>query len=158
MVNAANSRFVRLSLGGRPFVVIGTDGGLLAEPIPAAEVLVTPGERVDLAIGPFSEGERLRIEALPYDRGKGETKTETYATLEVGPAAASHAHIPSTLRKIEPLVAADTTPTRTIDLKALMHAVASTPGFACDVFATGMHVLKRYGLTVNEIHKAGIPN
>ena len=122
MVNAANTRFVRLSLGGRPFVVIGTDGGLLAEPIPAAEVLVTPGERVDLAIGPFSEGERLRIEALPYDRGKGETKTETYATLEVGPAAASHAHIPSTLRKIEPLVAADTTPTRTIDLKALMHA------------------------------------
>src|SRR5437764_434613 len=76
MVNAANSRFVRLSLGGRPFVVIGTDGGLLAEPIPAAEVLVTPGERVDLAIGPFSEEERLRIEALPYDRGKGETKTE----------------------------------------------------------------------------------
>ena len=43
-------------------------------------------------------------------------------------------------------------------MKALMQAVANTPGFACDVFATGMHVLKRYGLTVNEIHKAGIPN
>lgn len=43
-------------------------------------------------------------------------------------------------------------------MKALMQAVAATPGFACDVFATGMHVLKRYGLTVNEIHKAGIPN
>jgi FtsP/CotA-like multicopper oxidase with cupredoxin domain len=122
VVNAANTRFVRLSLGGRSFVVIGTDGGLLAEPIPAAEVLVTPGERVDLAIGPFSEGEHLRIEALPYDRGKGETETETYATLEVGPAGASQARIPSTLRKIAPLVAADTAPTRTIDLKALMHA------------------------------------
>jgi UDP-N-acetylglucosamine 2-epimerase (hydrolysing) len=43
-------------------------------------------------------------------------------------------------------------------MKPLMQAVAQTPGFACEVFATGMHLLKRYGLTVNEIRKAGIPN
>ena len=35
----------------------------------ADEVLLTPGERVDLAVGPFQEGELLEIEALPYDRG-----------------------------------------------------------------------------------------
>src|SRR5204862_5199548 len=66
VVNAASARYVRLSLGGRPFIVIGTDGGLVAEPVPVAEVLVTPGERADLAVGPFLEGEELRIEALPY--------------------------------------------------------------------------------------------
>src|ERR671931_626413 len=72
IVNAANTRFVRLSIGGRPFTVIGTDGGLLPAPVQATETLITPGERVDLEVGPFSEGELLKIEALPYDRGKGE--------------------------------------------------------------------------------------
>src|SRR5438876_2219968 len=70
LVNAANSRFVRLSIGGRPFTIIATDGGLLAEPLRATEVLVTPGERFELAVGPFEDGEQLAIEALPYDRGK----------------------------------------------------------------------------------------
>jgi len=82
---------------------------------------VTPGERIDLAVGPFEEGEQLAIEALPYDRGKGETGRERFAMLHVGPAAASQAHVPATFRQIEPLVAADAEPTRTIDLKALMH-------------------------------------
>src|SRR2546426_3885641 len=59
IVNTANTRFVRLSIGARAFSIIGTDGGLLPEPIRATEVLVTPGERIDLAVGPFAEGERL---------------------------------------------------------------------------------------------------
>ncbi len=104
IIDTANTRFVRLSLGGRPFTIIGTDGGLLPQPVTAAEVLLTPGERVDLAVGPFEEGERIEIEALPYDRGKGETPRERFATLQVGPATASSAHIPELFRHIDPLV------------------------------------------------------
>jgi FtsP/CotA-like multicopper oxidase with cupredoxin domain len=120
IVNAANTRFVRLSIGGRPFTIVGSDGGLLTEPAQATEVLITPGERVDLAVGPFDEGELIEIEGLPYDRGKGETPRERFATLRVGPSAPSQASIPARLRQIERL-AADAAPTRTIDLKALMH-------------------------------------
>jgi len=120
IVNAANTRFVRLSIGGRPFTIVGSDGGLLTAPAQATEVLITPGERVDLAVGPFADGELLEIEALPYDRGKGETPRERFATLRVGPSAPSQASIPARLRQIERL-AADAAPTRTIDLKALMH-------------------------------------
>ena len=122
VVNAANTRFVRLSIGGRPFTIVGTDGGLLPEPLPATAVLVTPGERFDVAVGPFEEGEQLTVEALPYDRGKGETPREPFATLRVGFMAASQAQIPSTLREIQRLVPAEAEPNRTIDLKALMHA------------------------------------
>jgi FtsP/CotA-like multicopper oxidase with cupredoxin domain len=121
IVNAANTRFVRLSIGGRPFTILGSDGGLLTAPTQANEILITPGERVDLAVGPFTEGELLEIEALPYDRGKGETPRERFATLRVGRAAPSRPAIPDMLRHIEPLAAAGTAPTRTIDLKALMH-------------------------------------
>jgi FtsP/CotA-like multicopper oxidase with cupredoxin domain len=121
IVDAANTRFVRLSIGGKPFRIIGTDGGLLPQPRSAAEVLITPGERVDLAVGPFEEGEHLEIEALPYDRGKGESERERFASLRVGPAVASRAEIPARLRQIDPLVDANVEPTRTIDLKELMH-------------------------------------
>ena len=121
IVDAANTRFVRLSIGGRPFEIVGTDGGLLPRPRRATEVLLTPGERVDLAVGPFEEGEQLAIEALPYDRGKGESERERFASLRVGAAAASRTEIPATLRQIDPLVEADAEPTRTISLKALMH-------------------------------------
>jgi FtsP/CotA-like multicopper oxidase with cupredoxin domain len=121
IVDAANTRFVRLSIGGRPFEIIGTDGGLVPQARAATEVLLTPGERFDLAVGPFEEGERMEIEALPYDRGKGESERERFASLRVGAADASRTEIPATLRQIDPLVEADAEPTRTISLKALMH-------------------------------------
>jgi FtsP/CotA-like multicopper oxidase with cupredoxin domain len=121
IVDAANTRYVRLSIGGRPFEVIGTDGGLLPRPRSATEVLLTPGERFDLAVGPFEEGEQLEIDALPYDRGKGESQRERFATLRVGAAVASRAEVPATLRQIDPLVDTNAEPTRTISLKALMH-------------------------------------
>jgi FtsP/CotA-like multicopper oxidase with cupredoxin domain len=121
IVNAANTRFVRLSIGGRPFTVLGTDGGLLPAPYRATEVLVTPGDRVELAVGPFAEGEVLEIEALPYDRGRGEPRRDRLGTLRVGAAAPSQARVPETLRPIEPLVADGAEPTRTVSMKALMH-------------------------------------
>ena len=40
-------------------------------------------------------------------------------------------------------------------LKPLMQAVDTAPDFECLIFATGMHMLTRYGLTVDEIYKAG---
>ncbi|HYZ79001.1 MAG TPA: multicopper oxidase family protein [Gaiellaceae bacterium] len=121
VVNAANTRFVRLSIGGRHFAILGTDGGLLPAPLEATEVLVTPGDRVELAVGPFAEGEVLEIEALPYDRGRGEPRRDRFGTLRVGAAAPSRANIPGTLRPIEPLVRDGAEPTRTVSMKALMH-------------------------------------
>jgi FtsP/CotA-like multicopper oxidase with cupredoxin domain len=121
IANTANTRFVRLSIGGRPFKIIGTDGGLIPAPLEATEVLITPGERADLAVGPFDEGEVLDIEALPYDRGRGEPRRERFATLRVGPGAPSDADIPPTLRQIDPLADPDVEPNRIVSLKALMH-------------------------------------
>jgi FtsP/CotA-like multicopper oxidase with cupredoxin domain len=121
IVNAANTRFVRLSIGGRPFSILGTDGGLIPSPHQTSEVLLTPGDRFDLAVGPFEAGELLEIETLPYDRGKGESPPERFATLRVVGGAASRADVPAALRQIEPLVSNAVEPTRTVDLKGLMH-------------------------------------
>jgi FtsP/CotA-like multicopper oxidase with cupredoxin domain len=121
LVNAANTKYVRLSLGGRPFSLIGTDAGLLQEPREVTEVLITPGERVELAVGPFEAGEAIEIEALPYDRGKGESDRVRFGTLRVGASAPSRVTAAGEALPVEPLAGVGTEPTRTIDLKALMH-------------------------------------
>lgn len=43
-------------------------------------------------------------------------------------------------------------------LKSLMRVVAGCKEFEYSIFATGMHMLYRYGMTVEEIHKAGFTN
>lgn len=118
VVNAASARFVRLSLGGRPFSLIGTDGGLLTAPTTVTEVLLPPSDRAELAVGPFAEGETLRIESLPYDRKtvQRQKKAELFATLRVEAAKPSFAAIPSRLRDIDPLVTGPVAPTREVRL------------------------------------------
>jgi len=40
-------------------------------------------------------------------------------------------------------------------LKALIQAVDSSPEFELHIFATGMHMQRRFGMTVNEVKKSG---
>ena len=127
IVNASSARYIRLSIGGRPFTMLGTDGGLIDAPVTVNEVLMAPADRVDIAVGPFSEGETLRIDSLPYKRGTlGRARTVRFATLRVGPPAPSSARIPGTLRPIAPLVTGPVTPTREVHLgerPSLTHGV-----------------------------------
>ena len=126
LVNAASSRYVLLSLEGRPFTILGTDGGLLSAPMTVRQVLITPGDRVELAVGPFNEGEVISLTSLPYDRGMVKEKGARFATVRVGRRAPSHATIPPHLRRIEPLVTGEVTPNRTVHLQgrpSLRHGV-----------------------------------
>ena len=121
IVNAASARYVRLSIGERPFTIIGKGGGLIDAPVTVSEVLLTPGDRVELAVGPFAEGEVISVDALRYDRKTmARARTERFATLSVGPAAASHAVIPPKLRDIEVLASPTAEPTREVHLGARM--------------------------------------
>lgn len=118
IVNAASARYVLLSVGGRPFRMIGTDGGLIPAPVTFTQVLLPAADRVELAVGPFAEGETLRVETLPFNRGsfKKHRKPELFATLRVGPAAPSRTRLPDRLREIEPLVTGPVKPNRAVRL------------------------------------------
>ena len=70
IVNASSARYVRLSLGGRPFAIIGTDGGLLTR--------AATGDRGSAHArrsrrarrrAVRRKARRSAIESLPYDRG-----------------------------------------------------------------------------------------
>ena len=105
-VNACSARYVRLSIGGRPFRIIGGDGGLRDRAIMVTETLLAPAERVELAVGPFEDdGSELALESLPYRRTSVKRpRRDRWGTLRVGPRAASVAAIPETLSVIEPLL------------------------------------------------------
>ena len=116
IINASSARYVRLSLGGVPFKIIGTDGGLIEEAVEVTEVLLPAADRVEILVGPFAEGEALTIDSLRYMRRTMKSRgKEQFGTLVVGPAKASIASIPARLRTIEPLTGADATPTRTVN-------------------------------------------
>jgi FtsP/CotA-like multicopper oxidase with cupredoxin domain len=115
LVNASSARYVRLSLGGQPFRILGTDGGLVEEPVSVEEVLMTPGDRLDLAVGPFSPGQNVQITSLRYERRTiARSRNERFATLRVGAEAPSRAVVPARLREIDSLVSADAAPTREV--------------------------------------------
>ena len=64
IINAASARYLRLSLGGRTFRIIGSDGGLDESVREVTETLLAPGDRVELAVGPFDdEGAAIAIES-----------------------------------------------------------------------------------------------
>ena len=116
-INASSARYIRLSIGNKPFKLLGTDGGLLEAPVTMNEILLATADRVDIAVGPFAEGEALAVEALLYKRRIiRQRKTERFATLRVRPARPSIARIPQRLRAIAPLAPASTTPNRTVKL------------------------------------------
>jgi FtsP/CotA-like multicopper oxidase with cupredoxin domain len=67
LLNAATARTFRLGL---PATVIAHEGGTLAAPEGVDEVVLAPGDRVEVLLE-VARGERFPVEALPVDRGFG---------------------------------------------------------------------------------------
>jgi FtsP/CotA-like multicopper oxidase with cupredoxin domain len=117
IINSSSARYIRLSVGGKPFTLLGTDGGFLEAPVTMNEVLLATADRVDIAVGPFAEGESLGIDALRYMRTTIRKRgDERFATLRIGPPRSSVARIPERLRSITPLAPVDAAPNRTVKL------------------------------------------
>ena len=116
-INSSSARYFLLNMEGREFKIIGTDGGLLEYARTVTEVLITPGERMDIIAGSFNEGESFAIESLAYNRMTFlKAKRQKFATVKVGGAKPSIASIPEKLREIEPLAPQSAPVTRKVKL------------------------------------------
>lgn len=72
LLNASNTRTLKLAWSDRtPLVVIGNDGGLLAEPVERAYVMLAPAERVELWVDfrRWSPGSAVTLRSLAFDGG-----------------------------------------------------------------------------------------
>jgi FtsP/CotA-like multicopper oxidase with cupredoxin domain len=69
-INAANGRFFNLRVPNASLLVIGSDGGILAQPYTADTVLITPGERYDVLVTFDGDvNEPTTLQTIHYDRG-----------------------------------------------------------------------------------------
>ena len=104
IINAASARYFKLNLDGKPFKIIATDGGLLEYARTETELLITPGERFDIVVGSFEEGEIFSINSLPYNRVTMlKAKLQKYATVHVTETKPSIALLPEKLTEIKSL-------------------------------------------------------
>ena len=70
ILNASNARILELGLStGEPMTLIGSDGGLLAAPVPVDRIMLGPAERADVVVDFSSRrpGERVMLRSLPFE-------------------------------------------------------------------------------------------
>ena len=112
-VNSANGRYFNLELG-RPFFVIGSDGGLVETPYETERLLIAPGERYEVVVDLDGEaGERLVLRTLHYDRGHDipDPGPIDLFTVELRPAA-PRTPLPTSWGQIAPIALDAQTPRR----------------------------------------------
>lgn len=71
-MNGSNSRIYKLAWNdGSDIIAIGTDGGLLEEPVARPYIMLAPGERVDVwkDFSGIDKGEEVILKSLPFDPG-----------------------------------------------------------------------------------------
>ena len=69
ILNASTARFYKLSLENHTMFLIGTDGGMLDKPYPVSNILLSPGERIDILVKANQTSGTYRLLSLPYNRG-----------------------------------------------------------------------------------------
>ncbi|MBA2665235.1 MAG: multicopper oxidase family protein [Bradymonadaceae bacterium] len=107
IVNAASARFFRLALPGHSFHKVATDGHLLEAPVELDEVLLTPGERVDLIVtATGAPASQVDLMSLPYERGHGTGAAAAFPLITLRYSAhepVATPALPATLASFAPL-------------------------------------------------------
>ncbi|WP_245601123.1 multicopper oxidase family protein [Ignatzschineria larvae DSM 13226] len=113
--NACSARYLNLDLQFAECYLIATDGGFIEKPLSLTEILLSPGERIEIIAIPRRNG-RTPLTNLSYNRHKmGDTSvtpSQTIATFELIKESKEF-KLPATIRKIIPL--SSSTPVRVIE-------------------------------------------
>ena len=119
LLNASPSRFYRLSLEDHPMHLIATDGGAIASPVELSDVVLAPGERVEVLVQGNQVAGNYRLINQPFNPAQGgmmggmmggnqsSDRSETVATLvyerETDDEETQEAALPSELITFTPL-------------------------------------------------------
>jgi spore coat protein A len=109
LLNGSNARRCRLALPGTQLVQTGSDGGLLAAPVPHDELTIAPGERFDVVVD-FS-AQRPGAELTMLNK-LGSGSTAQVMRFRVTRRVRDDSHVPARLSTIPRLDQADAKRTR----------------------------------------------
>ena len=109
LYNATNGRFLRLAFEGHNMTLVGTDGGLLSEPVAdLREILLAPAERAEVVVDFQYKPGTVSLLSTPHERGwmgqnKPAAETLTLMTINLTGPIAKRVQLPSHLRHIADL-------------------------------------------------------
>jgi FtsP/CotA-like multicopper oxidase with cupredoxin domain len=81
ILNASTARYYKLNLENHTLYLVGTDGNLLDQPYPLDDILLTPGERIDVLVQADQSPGSYRFLSLPYNRGGNPLQRVTLMTI-----------------------------------------------------------------------------
>ncbi|MDF0606821.1 multicopper oxidase family protein [Neisseriaceae bacterium TC5R-5] len=67
--NACSARYLQLHIPGMAFSLVGTDGGLLEQPVTMQEIVLAPAQRIEILVGD-GQMRHTSLQALSYNREK----------------------------------------------------------------------------------------
>ncbi len=133
-VNSANGRYFNLRVADHPFVVVGSDGGLLPRSYTADTLLIAPGERYEVIVSfDDAEGAHASLETIYYNRGHElpDQGPRVLADIVVGPHAGRALRpLPTVLRSIDPLPITASTVVKRFTLQENENGAADGPTFS----------------------------
>ncbi|MFC4335682.1 multicopper oxidase family protein [Salininema proteolyticum] len=127
ILNGSNSRLYNFAFSDlREFSVIGSDGGLLAEPHRTDRIILSPAERTDIVVD-LEPGETIQLQSLPvdidfgfvYNRSHGMDDHLDVLEIRAADELSDSPDLPGSLTEIESLSAAAATAERSFRLSGM---------------------------------------
>ncbi|MCU0345843.1 MAG: multicopper oxidase family protein [Saprospiraceae bacterium] len=120
LLNGSNGRIYNLALSnGEAFILIGSDGGLLAAPEAVTAILLAPGERADVLVSFAGQavGSEVFLESKTFDGGEYQGK-QAFSILKfkVAESSTNSFEIPAVLSGYALLPEASATRSRSFDI------------------------------------------
>jgi FtsP/CotA-like multicopper oxidase with cupredoxin domain len=115
ILNGSNNRSYRLALSsGDPLIQIGSDGGLLSQPVPRPTITIAPAERIDVVVDFSAYSLDTRI-ILKNQLGRDDNLANIME-FRVVREESDDSSIPATLRQVEPIPESTALRTRSFSL------------------------------------------
>ena len=144
-INGCVSRVLAIGLQGHQLFQIARDGTYLPAPAPKDEVLLGPGNRVDVLVRPTDPG-RYQLSARAYQRGSMGSMTITSGFAELATMDVSQIPVTQPLTPLPDALPVETPPTGAVTAQR-QTIFAMTTGADAGVMGSGMDGANHAGAT-----------
>ena len=135
ILNGSNARVYNLAFSNNAdMIIIGNDGGLLRNPVTIKEILISPGERLDVLVNfsGISVGTEIFLTSREFSNGGDAQGKQTFSIMKfkVTSAATDTFSVPTNLSILNAIPASSATKTRTFEISNAMehHGVPMNDG------------------------------
>jgi spore coat protein A, manganese oxidase len=133
LLNGSNGRHYKLALdSGQPFLVIGTDGGLLPRPVPVRALEIFPANRFDVIVDFSSQPVGSSVFLKNIFNPEVDPIFDDVMRFDVVRSESEQFDLPDTLRPIEPLDPGQAVQVRSFEIRADENVTWTINGLSFD--------------------------